>query len=461
MVETYLREIMNAWGRDQRTAETLLPAAVTEPETFNASEIKRVLHLLESRDETVRLSASWTLGLVVSENPDSVSGSVRALASLLESEPTRKHDDILRALGYVAAEFPDLVRDAIEELDLGDDASYKQLIGVVRDRELSGSVTTHTGEASEYSGLGTVDDDDPEPAEERPEREQRSRPPEEPPPTPPAVDARRDDFEPVKSRGSGSHVDLWLVRYTTQTGTHSALLKRIQHRAPASFDAEFTETLDEWQSVDDHDAIVPVVAHGTIPKPWFVVEYQEGGRLSSRLGSISDRETRWIIERVVDAVCHAHGSGVTHGGLTPRNVIFSRSYDDTLWSYPKVSNWGISRLLCQLSALPMGVPPRYAAPEQVAPEEFGGVDASTDIYHLGLIVYELLAGRLPFEDQPGVILRKVVTEQPPPISQFTDDLPESVDTVLAKCFRKSKLYRYNTVQDFRTELTQALGGGSL
>jgi len=451
---------MNASGREQQTAETLLTAAVTEPETFNSSEIKRVLHLFESRDETVRLSASWALGLVVSENPEAVSGSVRALASLLESEPTRNHDDILRALGYVATEFPELVRDAIEELDLGDEASYKQLISAVRDRELSGSVTKRTGEASEYNGLGLVDDD-PEPAEEPPEREQRSRPPEEPPPTPPAIDARRDAFEPVKSRGSGSHVDMWLVRYSTGSGTHSALLKRIKHRAPASFDAEFTGVLNEWQSVDDHDAIVPVVAHGTIPQPWFVIEYQEGRRLSDRLGELSDRQSRWIIERVVDAICHAHGSGVTHGGLTPRNVIFSRSYDDTLWSYPKVSNWGISQLLCQLSALPMGVPPRYAAPEQVAPEEFGGVDASTDIYHLGLIVYELLAGRLPFEDQPGAVLQKVVTEQPPPASQFNDALSAGVDTVLAKAFRKSKLYRYNTVQDFRTELTRVLDGGSL
>jgi hypothetical protein len=451
---------MNASGSEQRTAETVLTAAVTEPETFDSQEIRRVLHLFESRDETVRLSASWALGLVVSANPEAVSGSVRALASLLESEPTRTHDDIIRALGYVAAEYPELVRDAIEELDFGDDTRHKQLIAAVRDRELSGSVTTLSGEESEYSGLGTVDDDS-EPTEQRPGPEQRSRPPEEPPPTPPAIDAKRDTFDPVKSRGAGSHVDLWLVRYSTSSGTHSALLKRIQHRAPAAFDTEFTETLEEWQSVDDHDAIVPVVAHGTIPKPWFVVEYQEGGRLSDRLGSISDRETRWIIDRIVDAVCHAHGSGVTHGGLTPRNVIFSRSYDDNVWSYPKISNWGISQLLCQLSALPMGVPPKYAAPEQIAPEDFGGVDASTDIYHLGLILYEMLTARLPFEGQPGVVLQKAVTEQPPPASQFNDDLSEGIDTVLAKCFRKSKLYRYNTVQDFRTELNQVLSGGSL
>jgi hypothetical protein len=460
MVEKNVRRIMDVSGTEQRAAETVLNAAITEPETFDAKELNRILHLFESKDKTVRLSASWALGLVVSANPEAVSGSVRALASLLESEPEAVHEDIIRALGYVAAEYPELVRDALEDLDLRDDVHDKQLIASIRERALGDSVTTLTGEASEYQGLGNAAEDD-DPVEETPDRAERSRPPDEPPPTPPSVDARREAFDPVKSRGSGSHVDLWLVRYSTREGTHSALLKLIQHRAPAAFDAEFTETLDEWQSVDDHDAIVPVVAHGTIPKPWFVVEYQEGGRLSDRLGSLSDREARWVIDRIVDAVCHAHGSGVIHGGLTPRNVIFSRTYEDNVWPYPKISNWGISQLLCQLSALPMGVPPMYAAPEQVAPDQFGGVDGSTDIYHLGLIVYELLTGRLPFDGQPGVVLRKVVEQQPPPASQFNDKLSAGVDTVLAKCFRKSKLYRYNTVQDFRTELRGALSGGSV
>ncbi|ATW87788.1 serine/threonine protein kinase [Halohasta litchfieldiae] len=451
---------MDGSGTEQRAAETVLNAAITEPETFDSKELNRILHLFESTDKTVRLSASWALGLVVSANPEAVTGSVRALASLLESEPESVHEDIIRALGYIAAEYPELVRDAIEDLDLRDDVHNKQLIASIRDRELSGSVTTLTGEASEYQGLGTAAEDD-ETVEEPPDREERGRPPTEPPPTPPPVEARREAFDPIKSRGSGSHVDLWLVRYSDRERTHSALLTQIQHRAPAEFDTEFTETLNEWQSVDDHDAIVPVVAHGTIPKPWFVVEYQEGQRLSDRLGSLSDREARWIIDRIVDAVCHAHGSGVIHGGLTPRNVIFSRTYDGNVWPYPKISNWGISQLLCQLSALPMGVPPMYAAPEQVKPDQFGGVDASTDIYHLGLIVYELLTGRLPFDGQPGVVLQKVVEEQPPPASQFTDELSDGVDTVLAKCFRKSKLYRYNTVQDFRTELRQALSGGAI
>ena len=221
----------------------------------------------------------------------------------------------------------------------------------------------------------------------------------------------------------------------------------------------FTETLESWQSVDDHDAIVPVIAHGTIPKPWFVVEYQEGRRLSERLGSISYREARWIIDRVVDAVVAAHGAGVLHGGLTPRHVIFSRTYEDYTWSYPKLSNWGIPQLLCQLTALPMGVPPRYAAPEQIDSEQFGSVDASTDIYHLGLLIYELLAGRLPFEGQSGMLLRKIVTDEPPPPSYYNSDIPESVDVVVRKALRKSKLYRYNTVQDFQTELREAIGGG--
>ena len=458
---TTVYNVMEGPGTEQQVAETMLTVAITEPEEITPADVSRILHLFESHDKTVRLSASWALGLVVSENPTAVAGSVDTLVSLLASEPESVHEEIYRALGYIASEYPTLVRDALEALDIDHDTHDKRFIAAVRDRELSDSVTTLAGPASEYEGLGAVapdresTDTSPEP------RPTRGRPPASPPPTPPRIDARRGAFERVKSRGAGSHVDLWLVRYSTREGQQSALLKRIRHRAPAVFDAEFTETLDEWQSIDDHDAIVPVVSHGTIPKPWFVVEYQEGRRLSERLGSLSDREAHWIIDRIVDAVCHAHGSGVLHGGLSPRHIIFSRTYADHLWDYPKLSNWGIPRLLCQFTALPMGVPPSYAAPEQVAPDQFGGVDASTDIYHLGLMSYEILTGRLPFADHPGAVLRKIVTEQPPVASQFADGLPEAVDTVLAKALQKSKVHRYNTVRDFQTELGGALRGASL
>ena len=454
---------MDVSGTDQGDAEAILRRAITDPDSFDAQGVSRMLDLFESRDKTVRLSASWALGLVVSVTPKAVAGSVRALAALLESEPESRHDEIIRALGYVESEYPELVREAIEELDLDDDGAEKRIISAFERFEPSGegNVTMTSGPATEYEGLGAVAPS-PEPTETptTSEAPQRGHPPREPPPTPPAIDARRGAFEPVASEGAGSHVKLWQVTYEAGHDTYTALLKQLRHQAPSAFDAEFTETLTGWQSIDDHDAIVPVVAHGTIPQPWFVVEFQEGRRLSERLDEVSRREARWIADRIVDAVCHAHGAGVTHGGLTPRNVIFSRTYEDGAWAYPKVSNWGISRLLCQLTALPMGVPPRYAAPEQAAPDQYGGVDAATDVYHLGLIVYELLAGRLPFEDHPGVALRKAATEQPPPVSQFADDLPEAVDTVLAKALRKSKLYRYSTVRDFQTELRGALGRGS-
>lgn len=451
---------MDVPGTEQQTAETVLQAAISEPESFDSERLTHVLKLLESRDQTVRLTASWAIGLVVGANPQAVSGSVRALASLLETEPTSTHEDIYRALGYVSTHYPELVREAVDKLDLADDAHEKRIISAIDGYEPSGdgNVVSSAGKATEYEGLGTVTTSD-ETTNNSPEQAtQRGRPPTEAPPTPPVVDARREAFDPVASRGSGSHVELWKVTYETDTGTHTALLKQFRHRAPAEFDAAFTETVDEWQSVDGHDAVVPVVSHGTIPKPWVAVEYQEGRRLSERIGSISRREARWLIDRIVEAVCHAHSSGVIHGGLTPRNVIFSRSYEDA-WNYPKVTNWGISQLLCDLTALPMGVPPTYAAPEQVATDEFGGVDASTDIYHLGQIIYGILAGRPPFVGQPGAVMKKTVEESPLPPSHFNDALTDSVDTVVAKSLRKSKLYRYNTVQDFQAELRQALSGG--
>ena len=453
---------MDIQGSTQRIAESALRQAVTDPESFEAGHVQRFVRFFQHGDKTVRLTASWALGLIVSANPAVVTGSIEQLASLLESEPKSSHDEIIRALGYIETEHPRLVKDAIAELDLSGNTYKKRVISALDGYEPSGegNVEMSVGPASEYEGLGAVAPEVNTANRQTTTQQQPHRPPTEPPPTPPPIDVRRGEFEPVASQGAGSHVELWQVTYETGAGTHTALLKQLRHAAPPAFDTEFTETLTAWQGVDDHDAIVPVISHGTIPKPWFVVEYQEGQRLSERLGSVGGRESRWIIDRLVDAVVAAHAAGVLHGGLTPRHVIFSRTYEDDTWEYPKLSNWGIPPLLAELTALPMGVPPRYAAPEQVDSEQFGGIDASTDIYHLGLLIYELLAGRLPFEGHPGVLLQKAVTDEPPPPSYYNSKIPESVDVVVRKALRKSKLYRYNTVQDFQAELRDAIGGVS-
>ena len=461
MGETVLYTIMDIQGSTQRIAESALQQAITDPESFESGHVQRFVRFFEHGDKTVRLTASWAIGLIVAANPEVVTDSIRQLASLLESEPKHTHGDIVRALGYIETEHPQLVKEAIEELDLSGDAYKKQVVSALEAYEPSGegNVDIHVGPATEYEGLGAVAPEANTNNQQAAAEQQPNRPPTEPPPTPPAIDARRGDFEPVATEGTGSHVKLWQVTYETGAGTHTALLKQVRHAAPPAFDTAFTEALAGWQGVDDHDAIVPVVAHGTIPKPWFVVEYQEGKRLSERLDEVDRREARWIIDRLVDAVAEAHGAGVLHGGLTPRHVIFSRTYEDNTWEYPKISNWGIPSLLCELTALPMGVPPRYAAPEQVDSDQFGGVDASTDIYHLGLIIYELLAGRLPFEGHPGELLQKAVTDEPPPPSYYNSDVPEAVDVVVRKALRKSKLYRSNTAQDFQAELRDAIGGG--
>ncbi len=453
---------MEIQGSTQRIAESALKQAITDPESFESGHVQRFVRFFEHGDKTVRLTASWALGLIVSDNPEVVTNAIKPLASMLESEPKSHHDEITRALGYIETKHPELVREAVEELDLEGDAYKKQVVTALEAYEPSGegNVEIHVGPATEYEGLGAVAPEANTNKKQAAKEQQPNRPPTEPPPTPPAVDARRKDFEPVATEGTGSHVKLWQVTYETGAGTHTALLKQVRHNAPPAFDEKFSEMLTDWQAVDDHDAIVPVVAYGTIPKPWFVVEYQEGLRLSERLDEIDRRESRWIIDRLADAVVQAHAAGVIHGGLTPRHVIFSWTYEDNTWDYPKISNWGIPPLLCELTALPMGVPPRYAAPEQVDSEQFGSVDASTDIYHLGLIIFELLTGRLPFEGHPGALLQKAVEEEPPPPSYYNSNVPESVDVVVRKALRKSKLYRYNTAQDFQAELRDAIGGNA-
>ncbi len=441
-------------------AERALKTAITAPESMTKAQLRRVFRLFESGDKSIRLSASWTIGLLVSERPEALSGSVRSLVSLLKSEPESTHEDIYRSLAYIATYHPKLVRDAIEEIDLNEPEIERRVVRAIDGYQPpgDGSVTvTATSGVSEFETVITRDTGGKHAEKRQPTpRSSPGRPPEQPPPTPPAVEGRSDSFTPVKSLSSGSRVAHEQVRYTTTQGDHTAMRKSLRESVSTEFDAEFTDAARQWQAVDDHDAIVPVIGYGTIPTPWLVVEYQHGRRLSQRTGSLPRPEAAWIIDRVVDALCYAHGRGVIHGGLTPRNVVFTPSYDDELWAYPKVSNWGLSRLFRRFSDLPLGVPPAYAAPEQVAPETFGSVDAATDIYHLGGIVYEVLTGRPPFVDHPGMILRKVATELPSAPSEHNAALPSAVDTVVLKSLQKAKLSRHGSVHDFQAELSGAL-----
>jgi serine/threonine-protein kinase len=185
--------------------------------------------------------------------------------------------------------------------------------------------------------------------------------------------------------------------------------------------------------------------------PYMVMEFLEGGDLSSLIqkrGPLPIQEAVDYMLQACEAIAEAHVSGIVHRDLKPANLFCARRPDGTVTI--KVLDFGISKLTGGAGALNhtkttaiMGSP-FYMSPEQM--ESTRGVDIRTDIWGLGVILYELVTGKTPFEGNalPEVCLR-VATQQPPPMRSLRVDAPAALELVILRCLEKDRDKRYGNV----------------
>jgi serine/threonine-protein kinase len=196
--------------------------------------------------------------------------------------------------------------------------------------------------------------------------------------------------------------------------------------------------------------------------PFMVMEYLEGEDLAARLR----RERRLPIVEAVELVlqtcevlAEAHALGIVHRDLKPANLFCLRGPDGSVSI--KVLDFGISKFvgpntsptltLTKTSAL-VGSP-TYMSPEHI--QSARTVDARTDIWAIGIVLYELLAGRVPFEgDSVPEICLQVAKRRAPPIRQFRSETPAELEAVIQKCLRKDRNRRYASVADLAVALAQ-------
>ncbi len=191
----------------------------------------------------------------------------------------------------------------------------------------------------------------------------------------------------------------------------------------------------------NHPNIVSIYDIGTQEgKAYIAMEYIEGGDLSKYLrqkGPLSPREASNIMIQVCSALEAVHKTGIVHRDLKPENIVITRG------ALVKVMDFGLAlvpEMRLTANNVIMGTP-MYMSPEQVRGEE---IDARSDLYSVGLVFYELLAGKPAFEGAD--LLRRQVEEMPPPPSQFAPDLPKECDAIVMKCIAKNKEARYPTAQ---------------
>jgi serine/threonine-protein kinase len=165
-----------------------------------------------------------------------------------------------------------------------------------------------------------------------------------------------------------------------------------------------------------------------------------GGTLADRLqaGALSVSETAAILQRIGSALERAHEKGVVHRDLKPSNIMFD-DYGDAF-----LADFGIARLVegaVTLTGESVIGTPAYMSPEQIHGDK--EIDGRSDIYALGVICFEMLTGEPPYQDStPAKVMMRHVIDPVPQIRQARPDLPEGMDTLIARTMAKEPDERY-------------------
>ncbi len=201
----------------------------------------------------------------------------------------------------------------------------------------------------------------------------------------------------------------------------------------------------------EHPAIVPVYDFGEENSQlYLVMRHMTGGSLSDRLepGALSLPEVNDLITRLAAALDAVHAKNIVHRDLKPGNILFDQ-YD-----HPYISDFGISKtanVKATSTASASTGTPAYISPEQARGDLV--IDSRSDIYALGVILFELLTGKLPYEADTAMgIAIKHITEPLPNILEKNPDLPPQLQGVIDRAMAKEPRQRYATAGELASAL---------
>ena len=205
----------------------------------------------------------------------------------------------------------------------------------------------------------------------------------------------------------------------------------------------------------EHPNIVPVHEAGIFEEqPYFSMRFVEGQTLATVLaqGPIKPRDAASLIAKITRAVHHAHERGVLHRDLKPSNVIIDQGNN------PLVTDFGLAKRIDMPDENPLTQPgailgtPAYMAPEQVSSSR-GVVGPASDVYSLGIILYETLTGRPPFRAASPVDTLLLVLEQDPVRPRLLNPkVDPELEMICLKCLQKQADLRYSSAQDLAIDL---------
>jgi serine/threonine protein kinase len=206
-----------------------------------------------------------------------------------------------------------------------------------------------------------------------------------------------------------------------------------------------------------HPNIVNVYDYGDFEgSPYLVLEYLPGGTLKQSLADRDGKPVPWkeaahTLQPIMEALSFAHAHGLVHRDVKPSNLLITNT------GRLMLSDFGIAKLLgTDDSAALTGSGGGIGTPEYMAPEQWtGDVSAQSDLYSLGVILYEMVTGRKPYEaETPAGVLIKQATQPLPPPRNFATGLPTGLEDVLKKALAPRPEDRYKTVDEFSRALVK-------
>jgi hypothetical protein len=188
--------------------------------------------------------------------------------------------------------------------------------------------------------------------------------------------------------------------------------------------------------------------------------YLEGESLSMRLarGRLPVNEAIELARTIADALAEAHRAGIVHRDLKPANILFDRN------GRPVVADFGLSRNVAlaagdSLTGQSIVGTPAYMSPEQINGET-DRIGPPTDVYALGVVLYEMLTGARPFEGSLGTLLGKIATADPSSPSELRPEIDERLNAICLRALARSPSERFQTMTEFSSALGEAAGPAS-
>jgi len=264
---------------------------------------------------------------------------------------------------------------------------------------------------------------------------------------PPALLER---YEPLEFLGEGGFAKVFKVKRKSDGKIVALKIPRIDERTSSLFIKEVAA----WYNLN-HENIVRLYRADILPVPYLEMEFVEGANVGGKLvrdleeysKPVDEKTALKLITGIAHGLAHTHSKGIYHLDLKPLNVLLKADMT------PKITDWGLAKISARSSlSRHYGYSPLYAAPEQLDEEALGEPDHRTDVYQLGLILYELLTGELPYRaTSPGALVGKILSAKPTPISELKPGL-KRFDGVFEKLLAKRKEERYQSVEEFLSAL---------